>query len=1109
MRKQTNSSSTPLRIIRYIAWRSVPVLLPIFLLVVILALYVRLGLDGNTAARVLIPRIESAVGKSVAYSSADLEWVSLGKARMTFTNVKIADGADPDSLLSIPAVFLEIDAGTAWRGSITINRARFSRPSVSVGPRFVSSVQGFRSGSPIGNFILGRLFVRTLEVIEARISAAGREGSAGNGGCVLSRFEVRAKDLTKSRVGSLAAQGELSAAGQTGLLEFSGSLESAPPARKGWKGRCRVRLTGCPLTALRTVGMWYGQELPFSAGAVNLTLNINGENRRLTVRGGGEVSRAVISRDRVFGGDVPVNHASAEFALDGFGDSIQIDLPKARLPGLSISGEARLGKIFSEDATLTVALGNADIDLKKIFPLVPLNLLPPEERNQLVRAGLKGRVQVTGGAWSGKIWEFMRKPSLRGTVALEAVLDGVSGFIPGLGLPVENADGTVHVNADEMIFKGISLTIGSSPIVLNGSIVNLRARPSADLFISIKALAQDLYPLLTSNAFSGSFKPWLKQVIGPKGGVSVTLDLKGDLHRPSMKGKIALEDFQCGFAGFPLSLTKFNGSMRFRRNGIIVSEMGGLVGGSPAVLKGSVAENHVDLTCDVKLTPRDGKKLCRLPNGWDIAGSLPIVIGLKGKVPHLDFSIGVDLKNTALTFGSIIGKKSGTPLKIEASGSANPAGLVVEEASLILPENRIAANAKIDREGRTLISVNLPPKGIPTRVLVPFIHSSLELQPGGRIEGDAAIRIGDSGKPDFDAGLQFTHVSLRIPGFHKPTVGMVATLRQKGKTFHLTVDRARIGSSVFSGTFTATGFDHPKTDVSLIFSFLDTTDFEAPRGYVSPFTWGEWIQANAAIGFLARSSGKGFLSAAKGKTQLRTFSNFRANIEGKDGLLEVAGWQVNIADGTVRGTGLFDIRPGTKAPLVLDLQADRLRMESLMMSDPDWLRVEGDAALKGKLQWNISSGRANNGVNKTGNIEVRVHDGKINKFDILSKLFSLINLGSIMRGRLPDIIQQGLPFQSLTWNMNIFDTKWKFRDMMLISDAARITASGMYFSDQDRVDFQVDVSPLVGFDKIFAGLFGNLVTKNGKILTTTFRVRGLSKTPDVRLMPFENFRSHR
>jgi hypothetical protein len=87
----------------------------------------------------------------------------------------------------------------------------------------------------------------------------------------------------------------------------------------------------------------------------------------------------------------------------------------------------------------------------------------------------------------------------------------------------------------------------------------------------------------------------------------------------------------------------------------------------------------------------------------------------------------------------------------------------------------------------------------------------------------------------------------------------------------------------------------------------------------------------------------------------------------------------------------------------------------------------------------------------------------------------------------------------MSWRMDLFNDKWKINDFDLISDAARITASGMYIASEGRVDFLVKVSPLVGFDKIFSGIFGDLITKDGKILTTTFRVRGLAASPDVRL----------
>ena len=164
---------------------------------------------------------------------------------------------------------------------------------------------------------------------------------------------------------------------------------------------------------------------------------------------------------------------------------------------------------------------------------------------------------------------------------------------------------------------------------------------------------------------------------------------------------------------------------------------------------------------------------------------------------------------------------------------------------------------------------------------------------------------------------------------------------------------------------------------------------------------------------------------------------------------------------------------------------------------------------EGHLEWKITPRRENNGVYKTGKIEVRVLDGVIHRFEALSKIFSLINLGSLLRGRLPDIVSEGLPFQSLTWNMEVFDDKWKFHDVKLLSDASRVDAYGMYFSSQDRIDFKVEVSPLVGIDAIVSGLLGGLVTKDGKTLSTTFSVRGLPGTPDVRLEPFANFRIER
>jgi len=341
---------------------------------------------------------------------------------------------------------------------------------------------------------------------------------------------------------------------------------------------------------------------------------------------------------------------------------------------------------------------------------------------------------------------------------------------------------------------------------------------------------------------------------------------------------------------------------------------------------------------------------------------------------------------------------------------------------------------------------------------------------------------------------------LHIPGFHKRTEGITGSIHRRAKSMNVNLERAKVGSSLIKGTMSIADFDNPKVDITLESSFLDTTDFTAPPGTIPKLTWGEWIRVNPVFRFLAKSRGIGLVKITKGKTELRTFSNFQAQFEGANGIIRSPKWQMNYADGTVRGRALSDIRLSTQTPLTLDFQADQLKIDRVMLSDSNRIKVEGDMLAEGHMEWHLGNiNPENNGMYKTGTVEVRLHNGVIHRFDILSKIFSLVNLGSILRGRLPDVISQGLPYQRLTWKMEAFDNKWKIKDLKLEADAARINATGMYFSGQDRVDFKVDVSPLVGLDTIVSGLFGNLIAKDGKILTTSYRVRGLSSSPDLRM----------
>ncbi len=1073
-----------------------------------LLLFIRVGLRGDHVARLLVPRLEKALDKKIAASSVHLAWVSWNTVKLSMTELTVRDNPESPVLLRIPGSEMEIGLGEILSGTLLINRLVVVQPAVSLsqgrGDR-KETLQAPVKGARRPPLLLPK--VRLLEVKDGSFILRDPQRPSLPGKVLLAKVNVAGRELTSRGVESFTATGLVPGDEKTGSLEVSAVVESTPLHSREWQGDARIRLVDCPVSSLKALASCVNFSVPFYEGTVNLNLHVAGTPGNGKANGDFGVSDLVLYRGGLFLNKVVMERAAVKFSVERAKDSISVDLPEVELPGITCSAEARIDELGAPDPTLAIALKQAELDLRKVFPFIPLGLLRKEDRERLLQAGLKGRIHITGGAWSGKLSDLPAGLIPNGTIILDAILDKVSGFIPGVGLPVSDATGQIRVSADEMLFKGITVTLGSSPIVVNGWITALRTAPQIDLFLSMSAQAEDLKPLLNNRIVAAHLGQSIGWLLDPTGGISVSLDLKGDLRRPGITGSISLRDFQCRLEGMPLPVRNVNGTLKFQGSNVAFSNVKGLIGDSPVELKGEVFPDNSDVTVDLRLNPADLRKINLLPASVEVFGNVPVSLTTRGKIPNINFSVLVDLKGNGLKIGWFAKKKPGTPVSIEISGGRDPNKLTIEDAYLVVDKTRIHAKASIETDGRTTVSVNLPPNGIPTSLLVRLADPILELQPGGRVEGDAVVRADKSHPVAVEANVTLNHISLRIPGAHKPTAGITGTIRWRSNSVQAILERSRTGTSLVNGTLSVTDFDSPRVEVVLESPFFDTTDFTAPAGYVPALTWGDWIRVSPVIRFLARSRGTGFLKIVKGKTALRAFSDFRATLEANRGVIKIPTWQMQFSEGVVRGNGVSDIGATTQVPLSLDFQGDQMKMDRIMLYDPEKVSVEGSVTAEGHLQWKLSSGRVNNGIHRTGNIEVRVHDGVIHRFDTLSKIFSLINLGSFIRGRLPDVIGQGVPFQRLTWEMEVFDDKWKVKDLELTSDAARIHSSGMYFSGQNRVDFRVDVSPLVGLDALFSGLFGNMITRDGKILTTTFRVRGLSDAPDVRLEPFDSPRS--
>ena len=1050
---------------------------------------------------------EARLSKKIEYQNFSVSWLTYRNVRISFHNLKVSDPKIKDPIFEAGKVQLELDIGEIPFGGLAVNQIFIMEPLIRLKTEFLVNNGNDGFDQILLNSLWARPKFHNLVVQNGIVIRSVRDNSPTiKEETIFSDMEIKCRNWGVKEKSSFEIKGNAKNLDLQGSFEIKGNF-SASKELNGNKDRFfTAKFSDCPASPFVFFVKHFGIDIPLTGTSFSFAVDAKSDDGAWLFDGVSIISGGFIQSNRFIKSKVIIDKIGNRFTGSLTEDSLSLDLQEISLPGALASLKIVIRDRLNSNPYMEMTIRRAEIDLEKIAVFLPASIFRASEQDRLKQADLKGRIQIANSYWGISFNSILQGDLNNSEIAFDAVLDRVSGFFPGFSIPIKEASGFVRLNNKEALFKGINLSLGNSPVVVNGWISDFKNDPKIDIFLSSNANASDIQEIFLQKPFLSKTEFILRRLTDFHGVAAITLDVKGPVSNPSLKGRISLEEIQFHVDGSPLPIRKVNGDIRFRGSKITFTGLRGLVGDSPVEIKGEIAKSDLNLKIDFKLGAGDFRKFSFFPTGWAIFGNSMIALTAKGKPSNFNFNGTIDFSQAKIVYEPYVSKKFGLPMTLEFSGVKNDEGVLIEEGYVVSQAGRISTKAVFKEDGKIWIVVNLPPKGITTTALATITDPVLELQSGGRIEGDFTFKKERNQEPNIETNIIFNHITLRLPNFRKITEGMTGMYQRKSKFTTVSIDRSRTGSSQIALKFSIIDPENPKLKFSIESDFLDTTDFTAPPNETSPLTWQEWIRSSSLIRFLTKCKLLGDVHIAKGKTTLRTFEDFRAEFEGSSGLIKAPKWQMNFAEGVLKGNANLDIRPQTLIPLAIDCQGENLKFDRIFVSDPQRVRVDGDMNVQGHLDWKIKPGSDNNGIYKQGIVNASLKDGIIYRFEILSKIFSFINLGSLIRGRLPDIIGQGLPYQKITWKMNIFDNKWHFTDLKIFSDAARVNASGMYFSDQNRVDFKVKVSPLVGLDAIVSGLFGNLITKDGKILTTTFRVRGLYTSPDIRLEPFETFK---
>ncbi len=141
-----------------------------------------------------------------------------------------------------------------------------------------------------------------------------------------------------------------------------------------------------------------------------------------------------------------------------------------------------------------------------------------------------------------------------------------------------------------------------------------------------------------------------------------------------------------------------------------------------------------------------------------------------------------------------------------------------------------------------------------------------------------------------------------------------------------------------------------------------------------------------------------------------------------------------------------------------------------------------------------------------GSLRLEIDEGVIERFNVLSKIFSILNVSQILMGRFPDLKTKGLPFHQILATIHVKDGIASTDDLVVNSDAMKITLIGKVDLGKNQIDARIGVHPLVTLDTVLSKvpIAGYILTGQDKaFLSYVYEVKGKLDDPKIEAIPIK------
>jgi uncharacterized protein YhdP len=247
------------------------------------------------------------------------------------------------------------------------------------------------------------------------------------------------------------------------------------------------------------------------------------------------------------------------------------------------------------------------------------------------------------------------------------------------------------------------------------------------------------------------------------------------------------------------------------------------------------------------------------------------------------------------------------------------------------------------------------------------------------------------------------------------------------------------------------------------------------------------------------------LEAQVGQKQARevNFKKLAARLSFNSKVLEIQSALINTFGGVARGGGTVEFA-GPAGP--------RYRIAGSMTSvDAGKFfstfgvtnEVSGLLSLKADLS---AKGDSVAMLKKTahGTVGIHLKEGVINKFNILSKIFSILDLSQLLSFRLPDLVTTGMPYKRIDGNFSFNGGIVSTSDLAVKSYSINMTVDGKTDIVREKLDLKIGVQALRTVSSTVSRIpVIGWILGGGKrsFLVTYYEVKGKWSDPKISAIP--------